>query len=125
MEVLASANEYQFAVTDDPFSSGDDRFVLYLMPAGQAPVLEKENVTKFSVYPNPTADKVTVRVNSHEPATAVIYSTLGVQVAAPSELMESGNQRMGQFDLTMQPAGVYILQVKSGTNVYNKRIVKQ
>jgi len=124
-EILPSDKEYQFTVTDDPVSSGANRFVLFLTPAGKTPMLEKFEDASVSVYPSPTVDKVTVRVKSFQPVSVNIYSTVGTQVIETTELIRSGNQRIGQFDLSLLPAGVYIIQINSGNNLLNKRIMKQ
>ncbi|MEQ8302622.1 MAG: T9SS type A sorting domain-containing protein, partial [Cyclobacteriaceae bacterium] len=123
-EILPGEKEYSFLVTNDPLSGGE-RFVLYLNPAGKEPGLEKFEEDMVSVYPNPTSDRVFVRVHSTAAVSASLYSSIGTQIFDKEELEMSGAQRIGQFDLSSLPAGVYIIQIQSENGLLNKRIIKQ
>ncbi|MBK8292548.1 MAG: T9SS type A sorting domain-containing protein [Flammeovirgaceae bacterium] len=80
----------------------------------------------FSIYPNPTSDLITVRVRSQNKVDASIYNTLGVQILSTLELTKSaGEERTGQFDLSSHPAGVYLIQIQDGQQVYSKRIIRK
>ena len=123
VEIQSSNSKYSFSVTSDPASAGDDRFVVYLTRNGEKPTLTLDS--NISVYPNPTTDFVTVRVKSQEEVSVGLFNSLGIQVTAKVELEKSGNERIGQLDLRSLAPGVYIIQIQSGMNMFNQRILKR
>jgi hypothetical protein len=128
-EVLPANKLYQFTVTSDPASSGN-RFKIFLTRDGKKPFLSEEDnlgiENSISIYPNPTSDLITVRVRSQNKVGASIYNTLGVQILSTLELTKSaGEERTGQFDLSSHPAGVYLIQIQDGQQVYSKRIIRK
>ena len=71
----------------------------------------------FTVYPNPTKDKLVI--NSIMPIDAVeIYSVLGEQIKS----INSGFDNISLYDL---PNGIYLVAIQSGTSKTVKKIIKQ
>jgi hypothetical protein len=125
MEIQLANKQYSFGVTSDPASAGDKRFVVYLTRNGEKPEMSSDFEAGISVFPNPTTDKITVQVKSQERVSAGVLNALGIQVTESIELVKSGTKSVGQFDMSAMAPGVYILQIKSGRNIVNQRIVKK
>jgi hypothetical protein len=123
IEILVTNKRYSFSVTSDPTSAGDDRFVVYLTRGGEKPTMTLE--TSISVFPNPTTDFITVKVKSQEEVSVGLFNSLGIQVTDRVELEKSGSERSGQLDLRSLSPGVYIIQIQSGMNMFNQRILKR
>ncbi|MFZ2905793.1 MAG: T9SS type A sorting domain-containing protein, partial [Cyclobacteriaceae bacterium] len=124
-EILPDKKQYSFAVTSDPASFGDKRFVVYLTRDGKKPVMTEVFESTITVYPNPTSDIISVRVKSTEDVSAELINTLGVPVMNRVELEKAGDERRGQFDLSSLEAGIYIIQIQRGGIKYNQRILKK
>jgi hypothetical protein len=75
----------------------------------------------FSVYPNPTLEKIFVKISSagQSPATYTLADTNG-KLIGQSNL--SGG--LSEISLSGLNPGVYILTVKNGINSFSKRIIK-
>jgi hypothetical protein len=85
--------------------------------ATAAPNYDKEDVQLLHVYPNPTTGQITVTLNEGENELE-IQDLLGRQVYKAKGLIEPSIQ----IDLSNQPKGVYILNVKGSLP---KRIILQ
>jgi len=129
VEILPTNKIHPFIITSDPASAGDDRFVVYLNRNGEKQgVKQSENqdfADNISVFPNPTENKITVRVKSPESVSVGLYNTLGIQIIQNVELVKSGDESSGQLDLTALEPGLYIFQIRSGGNSFNQRILKK
>ena len=78
--------------------------------------------TKLSVYPNPTADRVTLAA-----ATPALIEQVTVQDAAGKILFQqlaNYRERM-ELDLSALPAGLYFVEVHSNNGVFVERLIKQ
>jgi len=89
--------------------------------AAKTGVTEKiDNSFKLEAYPNPTAERLTIRVNKLEPnATVNVYTTTGASIL--SQRLTSTEQTL---NLSAAPAGIYLVRVYNGSVLSTKRIVK-
>lgn len=82
----------------------------------------------LSVYPNPTHDKVTIRVNSDVDQTLYygVYDMTGKKIASPEETLHISGQSEKSIDFSYLPKATYLLQVTNnkGTQVASLRIIK-
>jgi len=96
-------------------------------PAGtiSTPSLAGKNdptANEITVYPNPTSGKVTVSTcNSQSAINSIsVFNMIGKEVLNRQSAV--GSQQV-EIDLSLQPKGLYILEVKAGENFYQKKII--
>lgn len=77
---------------------------------------------QVSVYPNPTEGKVTINM-TEIPANGITATLTTVTGAVIGNCRFKGLQH--DFDLTGQPAGVYLLRLVAGDETRTWKIVKQ
>ncbi len=84
---------------------------------------EEENSPIFNMYPNPTNDKVTVEFASQSDATreVVVLDPSGRVVRAETPSMNSDKIEVSLGGLT---SGIYFIQVKEGSAISVKKIMK-
>lgn len=88
------------------------------------PVQVKMEPASFSTFPNPTAGKFTLELNGEtpvEPITVELYGMLGEKMF--TEILSG--ERMHEFSLANNPAGVYFVRVISGNKTVSGKIIKQ
>ncbi len=79
------------------------------------------NVVKnqFSVYPNPFNDHVVIQLENDQPSEISVTDITGKEVFRNNYNSETIN-----IDLSALASGQYILNVKNGTGVMNRKIIK-
>ncbi|MBC3540963.1 YDG domain-containing protein [Rufibacter sediminis] len=77
----------------------------------------------MQAYPNPTPGKVMVSTEGSGPATVTLFHSSGRAVS--QQQVQIANGQPISMDLTGQTAGVYYLQVQTGTSKSTTRLVKQ
>ena len=83
------------------------------------------NAASINVYPNPTADKVTIEIRStNVNAEAKVVNTLGVELTT-QKLSGTSDVKTGEFNLSSYPAGIYMIRVRDGGKLYSKRVSKK
>ncbi len=101
-----------------------------ILNAGKSPisvVTEVEDLTAeaigLEVYPNPTADVATIKLNLTEatPVTMEVYNTVGSLVYTTGTQNLTGTQRL-TFDGTELPNGIYHVNLTVGNEVITKKI---
>jgi hypothetical protein len=76
----------------------------------------------FKLFPNPTTGQVNLEfLKPGQQGVIEIFNSLGVKIM---EEEFSGNQ-VRQFDLSSQPDGMYVMQVRNGETIRNMRFVKK
>lgn len=79
------------------------------------------NQIVFSVYPNPSRDKITVNLFEDFSAKSVeIYSVLGQRIS-----IKKFEGLSADLDISSLQKGVYFLKVKSGSKETTKKIIKE
>lgn len=82
--------------------------------------ITEESVLTYSVYPNPTADVITVRTNSTEEVTVVIMDNTG-------KVMMTGEKMIGQIQVNISalPSGIYHVKADSRSgNTMTAQVIK-
>ncbi len=79
-------------------------------------VNEQDQSINISIYPNPTKDKLFI--NNAEKSIVNIYSLNG-KLVLKQKLMKN------YIDLSKLNAGMYIIRINNGENIYNSKFVKQ
>lgn len=94
------------------------------IPAGLAAAA---TMFELSFRPNPTAGPLTLQLDTHQPLTATlaVRDVLGRLVLAPAPFALPAGSHALPFDLTGQPAGVYVVTVTTGGYRTTRRLLKQ
>ena len=88
--------------------------------------LPESNDESLRVYPNPSVDKVVIQLNNAylgDVEVSVIDANLGI-TRQQTTLQKNARSFSGSIDLTALPYGVYLLDVKQGTERTIRRILK-
>lgn len=118
--LLQQGAEYRFAVTKDKETQGNDRFELEAKPQ---PVAMDNNI-KVSLTPNPATEEVNVAytvANAGE-VSVTVMDISGVSIYNNRFDAANGTVRVPLKDLA---AGIYLVEVASGTNKSVHRLVKE
>jgi hypothetical protein len=120
--VNTNQGKVQLTVTETPM------FVMAGAPnARVAAVAEVKSLDEaIRVYPNPTANLVTIQATraSAEPISVNVLSIGMRHVQRPTQITETAGHFSGQIDLTHLPAGTYLLEVKQGGERVVRKVVK-
>ncbi|WP_420573229.1 endonuclease [Kordia sp.] len=73
---------------------------------------------EFTVYPNPVANQLEVRIFAEENASYQIHSLLG-------QVVKVGNLQSSTINVSNLKAGMYILQINDGDEILTKKFVKK
>ncbi|HKR03911.1 MAG TPA: T9SS type A sorting domain-containing protein [Bacteroidia bacterium] len=84
----------------------------------------------ISIFPNPASGKFTIRSLTGKISQIIITNVSGQIIyknefpGSPSELVPNYREVRGvEIDLTNQPKGIYLIQVITGKEVYNEKII--
>lgn len=75
----------------------------------------------FHIYPNPATNYLTVNVSLFEPASISIYNLFG-NILSTTSISKPDSEFI--IDVKDQPAGMYILQLKSKGKIYQIKYIK-
>ena len=103
---------------------GSDRLPsrYYILPREVTPVtgISENGKTNVSVYPNPTADNVTLTIGG-EATTVSVYNVMGTLVST-----QSVSYGANTVNMSSMPAGVYFLRITNGNEaVGTVKVVRQ
>jgi hypothetical protein len=87
-------------------------------PLSTGSSIEKEK--EILIYPNPATDVITIRWSTAEPATIEILDITGKVV-----WMGSGGTPQTTIDISTLPNGVYLVRVRSASQMEVQKIIKQ
>ncbi len=118
---LMATDSFQYRVYDD---LGFFFFLTIVVTVtGITGVDELVQQLAFSVYPNPCANVLSVRLQANTgPVALSVYNAVGALVVAEQTEAEANGF---ELQTTNWPAGVYFVRVKSGDLIATKKIVKQ
>jgi hypothetical protein len=130
---IKKQQDFSFTVTDANFFSISTRFKIVIgegeLPdamavARQSPKdTDSEGNETITVFPNPTTDKVVIRVKTaNNNVTATLVNTQGVELVS-KELVGDRIKEV-EFDLVSYASGIYNVRVLDGNKVVIKRIAK-
>ncbi len=126
VEMLSEGYVYEFDVTSDPASQGDNRFELDLAVPSTAGVanVTAANKLNVSIVPNPAANvaKLTYAAVESGATTLKITNVIGQQVYT----QDLGNQQSGTVTIPVAElaSGIYMVTLKCGDEMITKRLVK-
>lgn len=84
---------------------------------------KKSAFKRIATYPNPTSDEVSFEIDlARKGQVTVLLQDLNGRVVT-SQTMEGKGLLQGQFNLSGQPEGVYLIEFKQGDTVETKRII--
>jgi hypothetical protein len=121
--LLQQGTEYRFSITEDKATQGDERFELSMAP--QSVLLQNNKGLRVTMSPNPATDDVTISfANGQKNNVQVrVLDLSGVSVyeqALGEKLSGSTTIALSSF-----AAGVYIVEVTSGSEKVVQRLVKE
>lgn len=79
---------------------------------------------QIAVYPNPTSNFVSVSVKSNNRVYVQVVDLLGV-IQQTLELTETEGTKQGRIDLRTASAGMYLIEINDGNQMYKMKILKK
>ncbi len=125
VQALSLGMQYNFSVTSDANSQGDNRFELNLSGATSVANVIAGNEFKVNMIPNPATSNATVSFEAPQSGNTVVrVSAITGQVIYSTEL---GDVKSGKAVLPLQnfAPGIYIVNVVCGNYSTTQRLVKQ
>lgn len=81
--------------------------------------LHDEDINIFGAYPNPVTEILTIELTSFDKAKATLYDPMGKTI-----FLTELNGTSHQINLSMLASGVYYLNIKSGNQTEQKKLIK-
>lgn len=121
---LETDSTYQFIVTTDTLSKGDNRFEIRTRKIVEFDTASKQNLL-VKMHPNPAKEKVVVRFSSVEKANTTIR-LLDIS-GNPLKSIHLGLQKEGQstIDIHTLLPGIYFMELRNGNSITTKQFIKQ
>ena len=119
---LDASTEYEFTVSSNTQSQGENRFELVMK---QVPMPIVSNSLEIKISPNPVNDQMYITYNNPEEGNAVVrISNASGQVVKTIQL---GKQQQGNEQVSMKGMvnGVYNVELTIGKERITKQVVKQ
>ncbi|MFN8437067.1 MAG: T9SS type A sorting domain-containing protein [Cytophagales bacterium] len=86
-------------------------------------VADELGKSKFQVFPNPTQSVINIVMNDKENIEEKDYALISISGNVINKFSSKDNRI--QFDLSTQPAGVYLLKISNSTENVVWRVVKE
>jgi hypothetical protein len=125
VRALSQGMHYNFTVTSDPASQGDNRFQLNASGTTSVSSVLAGNDFKVSMMPNPATNNATVSFEAPQQGnTTIRVSAITGQVVYSNEL---GELSSGKVNLPLQDlaSGIYIVNITCGNYSVTQKLVKQ
>ena len=78
---------------------------------------------QVTVYPNPAQNSLQVAVNNAQIKELSLFDVLGNEIPIPNPFQRKGNE--ATIDVSSLQNGVYFVQVKTGSKIYNTKFIKE
>ena len=114
-----------FVFNDTLLFSADDGTLgneLFMLQENALSVTNNQSnlLSKVTIYPNPTSSILNIKVDDQEINEVKIYNLLGKEVVkVPSKLEE-----IKSIDIAELLKGIYVIQIKTNSNTFTKKIIK-
>jgi hypothetical protein len=83
----------------------------------------EENLTLFMLYPNPVTHELNISSNTLSgPVEMLVYNSLGSIVLLKKQMHVNPSSKL---DVSMLPAGMYVIRLVSNTGVYARSFLKK
>lgn len=87
--------------------------------------LESLSGSGIRIYPNPVLNKVTVEVMTSNIVFTEITTMLGVSIVREQLKGSGSGVSRGEFDLSTESAGIYLIRIVEGETIYTSKIIKK
>jgi hypothetical protein len=125
VQALSKGMRYNFSVTSDPASQGDNRFELNFSGTTSVSSVLSNNNFKVNMMPNPATDNATISFEAPQAGNTIIrVSAITGQLVYDKML---GELQSGKVILPLQnfAPGMYIVTVVCGNYSTTQRLLKQ
>jgi len=84
------------------------------------------NGKRFSIFPNPANDHLTIQLSLEkpEPLHITVLNVTGQQMAIIADGQPKTGEYQAEIDISTWPVGVYFCRVQAGSDVASGRIIK-
>ena len=118
----------RFRLFSDPYAHGWGWAVDNLKIQGDVSIGEKKIIAPedFFIYPNPSSGSFTISGTFHQPVKQlnfVITDLVGRQIYS-RELLNTGDSFNEQFNITNQPAGLYLVVIRADNQKIVRKLLK-
>lgn len=114
---------YEFEITNDVNSYGNNRFRILLGLNGNPLGLDQNILKSIKVYPNPFANELVIKSYDKSNASFQLYNNLGVQIQQGYLNEFSGFENT--ITTNALPSGVYIIKLKTESGVETRKVIKE
>ena len=123
---LLSANQYDFTITDDPLTWGDERFILKFGMANAVTGMVESLMGKVSIYPNPAGDQLTIDLVSptaNEKAIITIHNLTG-KIVDEKSFLTKDYSHIETVDVKDLKQGMYFITIFLDGTIYKGKFLK-
>jgi len=118
----------RFRLFSDPYAHGWGWVVDNLKIQGDVAIGEKKIIAPkdFFIYPNPSSGSFTISGTFHKPVKQLnfmITDLIGRQIFS-REILNTGNSFNEQFNITNQPAGLYLVVIRADNQKIVRKLLK-
>jgi hypothetical protein len=84
-------------------------------------------VSKFSIYPNPANNTITLNLPTNQIATVMFTDMLGNEILVQNKNLkiQSDNNSSTEISIENLPKGIYFVTAKTATKQYVSKLVKE
>ena len=124
--VVANSNRIGFTWTDNRRHKGFDIYGKvtdwYLIGITEEKNTSANELSSFTVYPNPTNGKITIKINSinHIPAQIYLYDVSGRK---QQSLVVNKNRGEAQLNLTNLAKGIYFVTLENESKRVSQKVI--
>jgi hypothetical protein len=116
MYTITASDDYYVVVTIDGCSSEPSETLSVILNG----ILQPENLTRVTIYPNPVSDLLTIDTEGYSgPVRIKIFNSLG------QSLFQSIILNRGEIDLSTFAPGIYLINLESGKETQMRKIIRK